>query len=259
MEDKERAIIDLFNDEESIDWRHLRSTAMDGLSERLRYMMNKRISREMLEMFLQTMIHQDEIKPHKMKFFNIVGFPTETEDDAYEFLDVLRKIDQEPGKKLHDKAWGIVLSSMHFNPTPCTPLACAPVSYMNHRGRLHKLLAPELTGGYIYSGDNLWCVEGMGTECLATVEMRIITMRGSRDDSEGIERLCRTKKFWTVSKPVQQRTIERYFDIPHLFGEFTAETLPSRYLRTYCGVEKFWERPAWKEPYVIKPPSKEHG
>lgn len=253
MEDKERAMLDLFKDKSSIDWKHLRSTAMEGLSERLRFMVNKRITRYMLETFLYEMIHTEEINPHKMKFFNIVGYPTETEEDAFEFLDVLREMDAEPGRKLHDKAWGIVLSSMHFNPTPCSPLACAPVSYKNHRHNLHNLLAPKLPGGYIYSGDNLWCVEGMGTETLATVIMRIIAMRGKAEDAENIERLCRTKKFWSASKPVQQMTLEKYFDIGYLFGEFTAETLPTRYLRTYCSVERFYEKPPWKEPWIIKP------
>ena len=241
-------------DPNSVDWKHLRSTAMDGLSERLRYMVNKRISREMLEFFLREMIHTKEIKPHKMKFFNIVGYPTETDDDAREFWDVLHKIDTEPGHKLNEGgvAWGIVLSSMHFNPTPLSPLAGSPVSYKEHRGRLHKLLAPNLTGGYLYSGENLWCVEGMGTESLATVAMRIITMRGSEADAENIARLCRTKKFWSAPKPTQLATLEKYFNIPYLFGEFDGKTLPSRYLRTYCAVEKCWDRPPWKEPWIIK-------
>lgn len=51
MQDKERAMLDLMKDPDSIDWRHLRSTALDGLSERLRYMVNKRISKECLEFF----------------------------------------------------------------------------------------------------------------------------------------------------------------------------------------------------------------
>lgn len=253
MEDKERAILDLFKDKNSIDWRHLRSTAMDGLSERLRFMVNKRITREMLEMFFSEMIHTDAVNPHMFKIFNIVGYPTETEEDAFEFLDVLRTVDKEPGKKIHEKTWGVVLSSMHFNPTPCSPLACSPVSYRNYRHWLHNVLAKELKGGYIYQGDNLWCVEGMGTEHLATMIMRIIALRGEISDGENVRRLCSTPKFWTASKPVQQTTLEKYFDIDYLFGEFDSKTLPSRYLRTYCAVERFYDKKPWKEPYIIKP------
>lgn len=36
MEDKERAMLDMINGKEEIDWAHLRTTAIDGFSERLR-------------------------------------------------------------------------------------------------------------------------------------------------------------------------------------------------------------------------------
>lgn len=254
---QERAMLDLMNDPNCIDWKHLRSTALDGISERLRFMCNKRISRDMLEYFLKSMILQKDIEPHQMKFFNIVGLPTENEDDERELLDVFEKVDRETLPKKHKNGWGVVLSSMHFNQTPATPLACAPVSYLNHRQHLHNVLAPQLKGGYVYSGENLWLVEGMGTEHLASIEMRMVALRGNRDDTENIIRLCKTKKFWSANKEIQQATIEKYFNMPLLFGEFTPETLPSRYLRTYCKVEESWKRPAWKEPWIIKPKGKD--
>lgn len=63
-----------------VNWSLLRTTAIDGMSERLRYMVNKRISRRSLEMFLRDMI-QSDAKPHQIKLFNVVGYPTETEQD----------------------------------------------------------------------------------------------------------------------------------------------------------------------------------
>ena len=249
--DAERAILDIMKDPDSVDFGRLRSTALDGLSERLRYMVNKRISKECLEMFLRCM-RDNTAKPHRVKFFNIVGYPTETEEDAFEFYETLKKIDLEPGKELYYTKWGIVLSCMHFTPTPATPMATAPVSKKNYRSYLHNLLSPSLKGIRIYDGLNFWCVDGIGTEHLATVMRRIVAMRGGENDIENVIKICRSKKFWSAPAGVQQATLEKYFDMDYLFGEFTAETLPSRYLRTYCKVEETWKRPAWHEEFMIR-------
>lgn len=45
IEDKERAMLDLDKDPTCIDWKHLRTTAIDGSSERIRCGVNKRIIR----------------------------------------------------------------------------------------------------------------------------------------------------------------------------------------------------------------------
>lgn len=41
---------------------------------------------------------------------------------------------------------------------------------------------------------------------------------------------------------MREATLLRYFDMDRLFAAYTPETLPSRYLRTYCAVEKMWGR-----------------
>ena len=69
-----------------------------------------------------------------------------------------------------------------------------------------------------------------------------IAHRGSVADAENIAKLCATKKFWSASSAVKELTLEKYFDMDKLFGAFTPETLPSRYLRTYLPVEKGWGR-----------------
>lgn len=43
-----------------------------------------------------------------------------------------------------------------------------------------------------------------------------------------------------ASAKVKQATLEKYFDVDNLFGEFTPDTLPTRNIRTYCKVEKMW-------------------
>lgn len=256
--DKERAMLDIQADPDSVDFSKLRTTAIDGFSERLRYMVNKRISRDCMEEFIVRMLRAD-VKPHQLKLYNICGYPTETEDDWREYLETLEtangKVDHTPS----GKQWSIVLHSTPFRPMPATPLSCAPMSKRNYRGLIGATLGKGLKGNLIYQGRNLWSVESMGTESLPTVMLSAIAHRGSLDDAENIRKLCDNRKFWSASMAVKEATLERYFDLDTLFGEYTAETLPSRYLRTYCAVDQCWSRPPWKEPYIIKPPEVQHG
>ena len=235
--DRERAMLDLHDNPESIDFAHLRTTAIDGMSERLRRMVGKPITREIMLEFLRAMITYRGA-PHQLKFYNIVGYPTETESDWVEFVDTLAEADGDAPQR--EKQWSIVLHSTPFRPMPATPLACAPMSYRNYRGQIGKTLGPQLKGNLIYQGRSLWAVESMGTESLSTVFLSAIAHRGAESDTENIIRLCRTRKFWSAPSPVRLATLEKYFDASRLFGEFTADTLPSRYLRTYAKVEKMW-------------------
>ena len=235
--DKERAMLDLVNEKDTINWSKLRTTAIDGFSERLRNGVNKKITRRMMYDFVKTMIESDA-KPHQLKFYNICGYPTETEEDWQEYIDTIRQADNDAVKSV--KQWSIVLHSTPFRPMPCTPMACAPASKKNYRGLIGSTLGKDLKGGLIYQGKSLWSVESMGTDSLSSVMLSMIAHRGGREDSENISKLCASKKFWSASAATKEATLTRYFDMDKLFGAYTAETLPSRYLRTYCQIEKMW-------------------
>ena len=235
--DKERAMLDLAKDPDSIDFSHLRTTAIDGFSERLRVGIGKPITHAILHQFLVTML-TSPAKPHQLKLYNICGYPTETEDDWTEFLEELRQADD--AVPVREKQWSIVLHSTPFRAMPATPLACAPMSKRNYRGAIGRILGAGLKGNLIYQGKSLWAVESMGTDSPATVMLDAIAHRGGVDDTDNIKRLCATKKFWTASAGQKEATLCKYFDMDRLFGAFTPETLPSRYLRTYAKVEKMW-------------------
>lgn len=237
MADKERALLDLQENLSAVDWAHLRTTAIDGFSERLRAGVGKPITRDMLHRFLVSMLQYNG-KAHQIKLFNICGYPTETEADWFEFLDDLERADKE--SLVRTKQWSIVLHSTPFRAMPGTPMACAPMSKRSYRGRIGEILGPQLKGNLIYQGKSLWAVESMGTDSLPTVMLSAIAHRGSVRDCENIAKLCTAKKFWTASSGVKEATLCKYFDMDLLFGAFAPETLPSRYLRTYAQVEKLW-------------------
>ena len=237
MEDKERAMLDLDKDPNCIDWAHLRTTAIDGFSERIRCGVNKRITSRIIHQFLTTMLAYQGA-PHQLKLFNICGYPTETEEDWREFLEELRRADMETPRR--ERQWSIVLHSTPFRPMPATPMACASMSKRNYRGLIGSTLGRGLKGGIIYQGPSLWAVESMGTDSLSTVMLSAIAHRGGVEDSENIAKLCATRKFWTASSAAKEATLTKYFDMDDLFAAKTPETLPSRYLRTWCPVERMW-------------------
>lgn len=170
-----------------------------------------------------------------------MGYPTETDEDWFEFLDTLREADERAPQR--DKQWSIVLHSTPFRPMPATPMACEPMSYRNYRGELGRVLGAGLKGNLIYQGRSLWSVESMGTESLPTVILSAICHRGTEADTESVIRIARSRKFWSAPMAVKIATLEKYFDVGTLFGRFTSQTLPSRYLRTYAKVEKLWDKP----------------
>lgn len=234
--DRERAMIDIHNGID-IDMNKLRTTAIDGLSERLRFGVNKKITRDMLREFLSRLTSCE--KPHQVKFYNIVGYPTETETDWNEFLEDIEIADKEFERV--SKQTSILLHSTPFRAMPATPLACAPMQYENFRGKIAKSLGRgAYKGNIFYQGNAMWAVESMATESLPTVIQSAIVWRGTEKDAENILRIASSKKFFAADSKTKQATLEKYFDVDTLFGAFTPDTLPTRYLRTYAKVEKMW-------------------
>lgn len=233
--DRERAMIDIANGVD-VDLIKLRTTAIDGLSEKLRFKMNKKISNEMLVNFLIELASCE--KPHQVKFYNIIGLPGETEADYFEFLEKIKQADSNFKKQ--EKQTSILLHSTPFRAMPATPLACSEMSYKNYRGLIANLLGKGLKGNIFYQGNAMWAVESMATESLPTVIKSAIVWRGIESDSDNFLKIATSNKFENSSSGVKQATLEKYFDVKKLFGEFDPESLPTKYLSTYCNVEKTW-------------------
>jgi len=216
----------------------LRIVGLDGFSERLRRMAGKPITRDMLRAFFSG-LGRSGIAPNRMKLYNIVGYPTETEDDWLEFVEDLAAADV-PFKKV-DPQWGIELHSTPFRPMPATPCACWPMSYVNYRGRIARVLRQGQHDRYrsvFFRGNRFWSAESHGTESLPTVVLDALALRGTEDDSEVIARLASSAKFRNGSMRHRQAILGRHVDIDRLFGTYTWEDLPTRYLRTYMPIEK---------------------
>ncbi len=235
--DRERAMIDMHNGI-AVDFNKLRTTAIDGMSERLRFAVGKRITRGMFAEFIDRLAKCEH--PHQVKVYNIIGYPTETQEDWMEFLDDIRLADSKLPKTTAQTC--ILLHSTPFRAMPATPMACKPMSYRNYRGAIGGTLGRGLKGNIIYQGNSIWSVESMGTDSLCTVAQSAIIWRGDESDGETIAKIATSRKYWGASSPVRQATLEKYFDVKTLFGAYNPEDLPTRYLSTYCKVEKTYKK-----------------
>ena len=232
---RESALLDMHKSG-NYDLKYLRITAIDGMSERLRKMVKKPISNEILQELFERMATFD--KPHQLKIYNIIGYPSETQDDWMEFLEILQRAD---AKLVPSKQWSIVLHCTPFRAMPATPAACWPMSYINYRGQIAKVLGNgKYKGNIFYQGNRFWAVEGMGTDSLSTVILSAIAHRGVEADSDNIRKISLSHKFWHANSAVRQATLEKYFDVQALFGAFTADTLPTRNIGTYLPIERAW-------------------
>jgi len=237
---KERSILDMVENG-NIDLTYLRMTSIDGMSERIRFMVAKPIKSEHIRMLLDLMANHD--LPHQLKIFNIVGFPSETVEDWHEFLNDICVVDRQYNK---NKQWPIILHNTPFRAMPATPAACWPMSYKNYRGKIAQVLGKgHYKGNIFFRGNRFFAVEGMGTDSLPTVILSAICWRGTESDTENIERISLTKKFWGADTATKQLTLEKYFDVKTLFGEFYPDTLPTRNIKTHTDVEKYWGKKPW--------------
>lgn len=231
--DTERAILDINNGVE-INWNKLRTTAIDGMSERLRFMVNKKITNEMLVDFIQKLALCE--KPHRVKFFNIVGYPTETEQDWFEFKNVVVNADSVFAKQ--EKQTCIFLHSTPFRAMPATPMALQPMAYKNFRNVISRTVGSKYKGLVFYQGNAVWAVDSGFTESLPTVIQSAIVWRGTEADSDNFAKIALSKKFAAASTPIKQATLEKYFDVKTLFGRYTLDSLPTKYLKTYADYKK---------------------
>ena len=198
----ERAILD-WDQDHSLDISKLRITAIDGISARLRAMNDKNITREILREFLRAWM--ENAKPQQLKIYNIVGLPTETEDDYQEFKEDIQLVDS-PNPML--KQWSIVLHNTPFRAMPATPFACQPMSYRNYRGHTKDLLGKGTPEKWlIYKGNQLWVVESSSVESLPTHTLSALIHRGTEDDAEIIMKIARSTKFWKADGGKKRATL----------------------------------------------------
>lgn len=224
--------LDLDNPE---SWR-LRGVAVfgvDGVSERLRQMVNKPITREMLGKFTAG-CRQFVGLTSSIKLYFVCSYPTETRGD----WDELRAMVWETDHVIRDRPMGhktvpMTLQFNHFMPKPATPMACSPVGAYDTIGTIRRKLqhhrcsgyALKLADGMAYTWNISRGVAGVGRE-----RMWLVALRGTEQHAPLVRQMA-SRKFDALSSDQKRAWLEAHTDMATLSGAYTWETLPTRYLR----------------------------
>jgi len=235
---REMCMLDIIRNKDKIDLGMLRICALDGISERLRFNAGKMISRENFREFLKIILLRN--KNMRFKLYNIVGMPTECEDDYFEFIEDVDYVDKNTRSGAHVQ---IELHNTPFQAMPATPAACWPMSYRNYRGIIANTLmkasaSQRLEGkGRCYDGDHFTVCESIYTETLPSTALQAICHRGTEKDSDNIRKLAlKWHNYDKLSGEAKLTVLSQGFDLKTIFGEFSAETLPTRNIKTYKDV-----------------------
>jgi len=204
---------------------------IDGFSERLRFKVLKPITDEMIYKLL---IGAADLNTVEVKLYNIVGYPTETFDDWLSFRRIVERVDATSPPS-DDPWYHVTLHNTPFKAMPATPSAVWPMSYRDYRGKIARLLRdkPYQQKWTTYRGNLVRLTETTGTESLPTVALWALAIRGTEQDAEVMRLLSTSSRFQRASGKVRLATIEKYVDVDRIFGEYSWDNLPTRYLESY--------------------------
>ena len=220
--------------------RHL-ILGLDGMSYRLRKMVNKPITPLMLEKFAAHLF------PGRHNVYCIVGYPGENEDDYRELGETLERGARQ--RKSTDPRCGFILVCTPFNAQPATPAATWPMTTTDFRGRIGRLVGSKLRnlrrGHSIVETDNFWVNEGW-TNSLSSHYLWVLLVRGIEEDTDVVRMISSSKQFQRADSLTRLATLEKYLDIDRLVREYTWEDLPTRYLQTYLPNEGLARLSDWR-------------
>ncbi len=214
---------------------------LDGTSERLRFMANKPITDDLLRDFIIASIAAPGV--YRVKMFNIVGLPTESPGDWERIVDVFAGADEQVRVTGDDRErYVFEITNNHFNTSFPAPFAVMPARYENLRWLPADTVrrSPLKNVKYrhkVFDGRLVRLLFMHSTETLPTVALTQASYRGIEKDAPALRKIACSRKYWNANTATRKATLESVLDVDRLFGCYTWETLPTRYLHTYVPYE----------------------
>lgn len=184
------------------------TTAMDGYSERLRFLFGKPITWDMIE---QAFDHTAAFKGNSyIKLYNIVNFPTESETDEQEFIEFCRQYVSSTSKK--DGILKVEVFNTAFRPSINTPMERMPVRLFPEARRENLQIASG--SGIVIKYTHL--IQGAWMH-LAD----IIAIRYTEKHHELIDFLCMNEKFNALGNAQKLDYFVKHWDINEFIREYS--------------------------------------
>lgn len=166
------------------------TSSIDGFSERLRLAFAKPVTDKLIRQKLTEVAEERKTTHISLKLFQIIGFPTETDDERKAFIDLLKDIDKDarPGRVI------LMFVCTPFNADPFTPAQYLPIDISKEwRNELSSWATAD---GFTFKGQAFEVYfNPIGTPSILTNIKYMIVHRGGIDDANLVKDLVLDPKF----------------------------------------------------------------
>lgn len=210
-------------------------TALDGISERSRYLHNRRLPNEQIEDFFVKVVKMTKNKGIDVNLYNIIGMEGASPEDWELWLEMVKRLNQYDfdGKKLRIK-----MTNTPFRPSPITPAAYARVNlqYKKEFSDTALKVLYDMEFSVNYNQDKVVKIfQRSPLESEASLLSDICVIRGGATNSERIFNLFAfNSKFRALRRPEQYFYLLDNYDLTDLIREYDVnEKLPTWFLESY--------------------------
>lgn len=195
---------------QDVDWSEYKNkdlvTAIDGATERTRYIINKPIKNsEITDKMLQIYdVPKDYLS---LKLYCLLGYPFESKfepEEAVEAIIAARKNDNH--------RCNVLMVSPHFMPMPFTPMECEPVNWHNFREDIKNYDWDKFGKGNI----NVFWNWSLASSPLSAAEATVLN-RADIEDIGKIKSVLCASKYKSLNAFQKRKVLEKYFY--HLLGK----------------------------------------
>lgn len=216
--------IDMFN-YKSINLNTAKLTVgLDGMSERLRYIVNKRISNELLKEAIIYISNNTTVNGAVfLQIYNITNYETETIEDFNEFINTIESI--------KDKLKTRVILVLHNTPLHASPLTPIAYTKITFGSKLNNDLSGKLL---IKEHPKLHCICSLFQESDWRCFESLSVERCTDKNFDIFKNVVFNKKLSSKTSAYKLKSMLNSFDCSSLIREYDIkENLPTWYLESY--------------------------
>ncbi len=210
-------------------------TALDGISERSRFLHNRRLSNEDIEKFFRHVLNNMEVGCTDLNLYNIIGMEAAEKSDWEYFINLVEKLNKE---YKGDKKLRIKLTNTPFRASPITPAVWSRIN-LNYKEEFteqaYKIIY-DMEYSVNYNKDkSVMLFQRSPLESEASLLSDMSVVRGGVQNSEKIFNLFAfNSKFRQLRRGEQYEYLQNKYDLTDLIREYDVnETLPTWFLESY--------------------------
>lgn len=217
---------------EEVDWNKYKNkdlvTAVDGIDEKTRRVINKSISNEVIKNKIEEIVNAPR-DYYSLKLYCLLGYPFEAEFDPKELLDTIT------GCNIGRKRLNVLMVSPHFMPMPFTPMECEPVNLINFRKKIDRYDFSKWQHGNI----KVYWPTSQSSGPVSAAEATVLH-RATVNDADDIKRIICSSKYKSLLSAQKIGVLQKAFGgllgavdrvAPYVTRVYDSDKLKSVYLR----------------------------